>query len=238
MTTVVHLLSAGAVKGLVLALQPDFKRAHDVRFECHFGAVGAMRDRLITNDACDLIILTAAMIAKLIDEGLVASDTAAKIGDVETGIAVPAVTNVAGVTAMPRIGNADALRSALTDARRIYLPDPEKATAGIHFAKVLQQLGILDAVRGRLEPYPNGATAMHELAARAPAGSIGCTQVTEINYSEGVTLVGALPPEFSLKTTYSVGVCVNGSQPRLARMFAALLAGPESASLRRQGGFL
>lgn len=118
------------------------------------------------------------------------------------------------------------------------MPDPEKATAGIHFADVLRRLGIYESVRQRLEPYPNGATAMRAMADSGDSDLIGCTQVTEINYTEGVRLVGVLPPEFSLRTTYSVGVCVSGSQPTLAREFAALLAGPESASLRKQGGFI
>ena len=232
MTTTIYVLSAGAAKGLVLALQPDFKRVNDVRFECQFGAVGAMHDRLIAGDDCDLIVLSAAMLARLVDEGRVAADTVTKIGDVETGIAVPAGSP------KPRVDNADALRSALNNARRIYLPDPEKATAGIHFANVLKQLGIYQSVRERLEPHPNGATAMRAMADSRDDHLIGCTQITEINYTEGVILVGALPPEFSLKTTYAVGVCIGSSQPELARAFAASLGGPESAELRRQGGFL
>jgi hypothetical protein len=55
----------------------------------------------------------------------------------------------------------------------------------------------------RCRTFPNGATAMRELAAAGTPRSIGCTQVTEIRYTEGVDLVGALPPPFELATVYT-----------------------------------
>ena len=45
----------------------------------------------------------------------------------------------------------------------MYLPDPERSTAGVHFVKVLRDLGIHDAVAARLRAFPNGAMAMREL---------------------------------------------------------------------------
>ena len=139
---------------------------------------------------------------------------------------------------MPDISDASKLRSALLDARGIYLPDPERATAGIHFANVLRTLGIYDSVRQRLRPFPSGATAMRMMADAGEPDLIGCTQVTEIRYTAGVTLVDLLPKEFDLATTYSLAVCSNAAQPELAQEFASLLTGPESRELRVQGGFV
>ena len=80
----------------------------------------------------------------------------------------------------------------------IYFPDPKQATAGIHFAKVLERLGIAHDVAARLQPHPNGATAMRELSQSRDARPIVCTQVTEILATPGVTLVGPLPKGFEL----------------------------------------
>ena len=80
----------------------------------------------------------------------------------------------------PPVGDAAALRAALLGADAIYFPDPKLATAGIHFAKVLDRLGIGRDVTMRLRPYPNGATAMRALAGARSERPIGCTQVTEI----------------------------------------------------------
>lgn len=232
MTTTLHIISAGAAKGLVQSLQPAFGAAHDVRFESQFGAVGAMRDRLLGGDPCDLVILSAALIETLAADGRVARDSIAAIGDVETGIAVPAGT------ASPRVDDASHLRDALAASSALYLPDPQKATAGIHFANVLKSLGLYDTVRDRLRPYPNGATAMRAMADAGDPRAVGCTQVTEILYTTGVTLVGVLPPEHSLKTTYSLAVSATAREPGPARAFAEVLTGPSSRAAREAGGFI
>ena len=54
--------------------------------------------------------------------------------------------------------------------------------------------------------FANGATAMRELAGAGDAGAIGCTQATEIRYTPGLALVGALPAPFALATVYSAAV--------------------------------
>lgn len=232
MQKIVHVLSAGAAKGLVLAMQQPFAAKHGSLFQSQFGAVGAMRDKLAAGEPCDLIILTAALIDALARVGDVRPESVAVLGDVETGIAVPATQSPSAVE------DADSLRAALVAARGIYLPDPERATAGIHFANVLRKLGIYDQVRERLRPFLNGATAMRAMADAAEGSLIGCTQVTEINYTEGVRLAGVLPPEFGLKTTYSLGVCTRAMEPALAAEFAGLLSGHESRDLRQKGGFI
>ena len=66
---------------------------------------------------------------------------------------------------------------------------------------------------------------------------IGCTQISEIKYTEGVTLVGPLPHEFELATVYSVAVSADTQQPELARRFARLLCGSEADSVRAEAGF-
>ena len=78
---------------------------------------------------------------------------------------------------------------------------------------------------------------MLELAKSTAPRLIGCTQITEINYTKGVMLVGPLPGEFDLSTVYSATVCTKARNPELAQRFVELLAGAESEDLREQGGF-
>ena len=98
----------------------------------------------------------------------------------------------------PDTSTPEALKAALLAADAIYFPDPLRATAGIHFADVMRQLGIHDELAPRFRTFPNGATSMWALAASNAPRLIGCTQVTEINHTEGVVLVGALPDRFEL----------------------------------------
>ena len=122
-------------------------------------------------------------------------------------------------------------------AQGIYFPDPDKATAGIHFMNVLKALGLDESLRDRFRVFPNGATAMGEMAKSQEPDLIGCTQVTEINYTPGVDLVANLPQEFELVTDYTLGVCTAAADPVLTQQLADTLSGAASAAIRRQGGF-
>jgi molybdate transport system substrate-binding protein len=226
-----HLLSGGAAKGVVGALADSFRAETGVAIEGQFGAVGVMKDRLLSGEPCDVVILTAAQIDQLGSSGHVVPGSGAPLGRVPTGIAVREGD------ALPDVSTDAAVAAALRAAKAIYFPDPERATAGIHFVNVLKQLGIYDAVTPHLRPYPNGATAMAQMAADNEPHSIGCTQVTEIKYTKGVTLVGPLPKALELITIYSAAVTTKAADPSRARELVALLTGPKSSAIRSAGGF-
>ena len=230
-----NILSAGAAQGVVMALAAQLKAETGAAINGTFGAVGAMRDKLLAGEACDLIILTQAQIAELSVHGQVLSNTAADLGTVRTGVAVRAGEP------LPAISTPDELRAALLAAEGIYFPDAIKSTAGIHFAKVIDSLGIRDEVESRLRTFPNGATAMramvNECAFEENSHLIGCTQVTEINNTPGAVLVGVLPREFELATVYSVGVCANAASMAVARRFVDMLTNDASIALRTKHGY-
>ena len=102
------------------------------------------------------------------------------VGLVETALAVRARRSTRS-----RPGIEAGLREALLASDAIFVPDTKASTAGIHVAKVLAQLGIADEVAARLKIFPNGATAMRELAASQARRPIGCTQSTEIISHQG-----------------------------------------------------
>ena len=226
-----RLLSAGAAKGLVEALAPTWRHETGAEIIATFGAVGAIKEALDAGAGCDVILLTQKMIAALADEARVQVDTVAPLGAVRTGIAVRDGDR------LPDISDAAALRGALVAANAIYFPDPARATAGVHFMKVLQSLGIDGDVVSHLRPFPNGATAMRALADEGQRGDIGCTQMTEIRYTRGVTAVGPLPPGLELTTVYAAAVTRDADDPDIAQRFVALLTGPRSKDLRVAGGF-
>jgi molybdate transport system substrate-binding protein len=226
-----RILSAGAAKGIVQALQQEFLLASGAGAQGTFGAVGMIREKLLANEPCDVIILTAAMIEELTQAGHVLAGSSAPLGRVRTGVAVRTGEP------LPDISNRDSLKASLLSCDGIYFPDPERATAGIHFVNVLKRLGIHEQLASKLRPYPNGATAMLKLAQTTEPALIGCTQITEIKYTEGVTLVGLLPEEFELSTVYSIAVCSKAAEAEIARRFVELLAGEKSQALRAEAGF-
>jgi molybdate transport system substrate-binding protein len=220
---ILHILSGGAAQGLVHALAPKFKTETGCDIDGTFGAVGAMREKLLAGAPADIVILTRALVKDLEDSGQVLPGSATDIGIVRTAGAVrqgdPA----------PAIGDVAAVRDALLAADGIYVPDLKLSTAGIHFGGMLESLGIRAQADKHLRVFPSGNIAMRELAS-AGGRPIGCTQVTEILNTPGVTLVGPLPKALELATVYTAGICRQTHMADLARRFATQMAGaPERA---------
>ncbi|TWB02066.1 molybdate ABC transporter substrate-binding protein [Bradyrhizobium stylosanthis] len=229
--TTVNILSGGAAQGLVRGLADAFKAQTGAGIDGEFGAVGIMADKLRAGTPADLVILTQALLAKLAEEKLVVPSAIADVGRVETSLAVR--SRDPRVTATTESD----LREVLRSADAIYVPDIKASTAGQHVAKVLNQLGIAYEVASRLKIFPNGATAMRELAMSTATRPIGCTQATEIIATDGIALSGALPPGCELVTMYTAGVTARAAHPKEAAALIALLTGADSKQLRQRAGF-
>ena len=230
--TSLSVLSGGAAQGLVASIATKFNAQTGLDLAGEFGAVGAMAQKLRQGMPTDIVILTAALVAKLVEEKLVVASSIADVGLVETALAVRQRDPLLMVR-----DEAD-LRRALLASDAIFVPDTEVSTAGIHVAKVLAQIGIADAIAPRLRIYPNGATAMRHLAASDALSPIGCTQSTEIISTEGIVLSGSLPPGCGLSTMYMAGVTTRAANPRHARVLIDLLTNADQRELRSRAGFL
>jgi molybdate transport system substrate-binding protein len=229
--TTLNLLCAGAAQGLVGALQARFKAQTGADIQARFGAVGAIKEALLEGAPCDVLVLTETLITGLVADGRLLAGSPALLGRVRTGVAVRAGTP------WPDVASAAGLKAALRAATGVYFPDALRSTAGIHFAKVMRELGVHDELAARFKTFPNGATAMRAMADSTEAKPIGCTQVTEIRYTPGVELVALLPAEFELATPYTAAVTTASAQASLAAQFITLLTSAEAAPLRSAGGF-
>jgi molybdate transport system substrate-binding protein len=191
-----------------------------------------MADKLRSGTPADIVVLTAAIIAKLAEENRIVPTSIADIGQVETAIAVRAGDPLIAIP------DAATLRAALLAADAIFVPDIRASTAGTHVAKLLQQLGIADDVTDRLKIFPNGATAMRCLAESDALRPIGCTQSTEIISTPGVVLSGSLPPGCDLSTIYTAAVTTRAANAKQAQSLIDLLIGADQDKLRQRAGFL
>jgi molybdate transport system substrate-binding protein len=226
------ILSGGAAHGLVASLEAKFKAMTGLDITGEFGAVGAMADKLRSGTPADIVVLTAAMVAMLARENHVVGASVTDIGLVETAVAIRAGDPPVSVR------DTAELRDAFLAADAIFVPDTKASTAGIHVAKVLQQLGIADEVAARLKIFPNGATAMRNLAASTAIRPVGCTQSTEIIGTSGVMLSGSLPRGCELSTVYTAAVATQAADAKHAQILIDLLSGADQRELRRLAGFL
>jgi molybdate transport system substrate-binding protein len=207
-----RLLAGGAAQPLVEQARDGFT------IDGTFSAVGAMRDKLLAGEPADIVILSRALVDGLAASGHVVAASMADVARVATAVAVRQGD------AVPAIGDKEGLAAALREADEIHFPDPAQATAGIHFAKVMRELGVWQQVEPRLRLAPNGNTAMRALAVSTAQRPIGCTQETEIRATPGIVLAGPLPPGCDLTTVYTAAIVSAAREPAEAARFLARLS--------------
>jgi molybdate transport system substrate-binding protein len=220
MSAPLNIISAGAAMGLAKQLLGDSVIGS-------FGAVGAMHDKFLANEPCDLLILARKQLDELQAEGALLAGSLTDIGYVKTGIAIRE-----GDVA-PTIHDTASLRAALQGASQVYAPDLVKSTAGQHVAKMLATLSIHTPV----SEHPNGAIAMKKMSESNDGYPLGCTQATEILYTPGVKLVGLLPPEFELSTLYSIAIPTRSQHPTDAQILLTRLVSSATIRTRQAAGF-
>ncbi len=245
-----RVISAGAAKGLIQDLEDHVCRVlsptSPLQLQCSFGAVGAMKDIFLseiqasrpTNWAGVVMISSESILLDLIESSLLEASSLTPVGWVST-----AVARLEGDQSIHAMHDEHALKEALLQSPIIYAPDTEKSTAGIHFKKVLNDLALWPTLKERVQNFPNGAAAMGQMAKDQIKGALGCTQVTEINYTPGVEVVSRLPQRFELNTLYSAARAKEDAKStlngHLADAFIDLVCGKhaEAQRARLEGGF-
>lgn len=209
----VRVLAAGAVQGAVLRLQSDPATAGAAKIDLMFDTVGALRDRVLRGEKADVAILSQAGIAALEKAGKV-DGQAVDLGRVSVALAVR------NGAPKPDVASANALKRALLSATSIAHADPARgATAGTHFARVLDQLGIAQQIQSRITVLPFGGDVIEGVA--QGRFEIGVSQSSEIVAHQGVLLAGRLPAPYDHHTRY-LAVKLGGAGARAEPALAFL----------------
>src|SRR5262245_32750514 len=176
----IRVLSAGAMRSLVTELGEAFKQETGHTLSMTFDTAGAQSKRLAGGEPADVVVLTDTVIEQLAGQGLVVAGSRADIARVGIGVAVREGAP------RPDIATPEALKQALLATKSLVYLDPAGgATSGIHFAGVLQRLGIADQVKSKTILIPTGYAA--EVVARGEA-EMCVHQISEILPVKGVTL--------------------------------------------------
>ena len=218
----VRVLSAGAMKAMVTELSEGFGKdtGHTVVITADTG--GGLRKRVEGGEQADVLVAPDAAMDALVKSNHAVAATRADLARTAIGVAVRQGAP------QPDISTVDAFKRALLEARSIVYNDPAiGATSGIHFASVLERLGIAEAVKPKTVLWKGGYAAEALVNGQA---ELRVHQISEILPVKGVTLVGPLPPEINKITTYAGALLASSPTPDAGRAFLAYLARPEFRS--------
>ena len=214
-----QVLSAGAMRSIVTDLGAAFEKETGHTLKFNFATVGVIKAKLAEATPVDVVIMTDEAMRDMARQGAVAEGTWTAIG--RTGIGV----GVRDGAPKPDIGSPEALKQTLLSTKSLVYVDPAQGgTSGIHFAGVLQKLGIAEAVKPKTTLVPGGYPA--ELVAKGDVELV-VHQISEIVPVKGVTLVGPLPKDLQKITVYAAGVTVPSKTKEPAKAFVAYLARPD-----------
>jgi molybdate transport system substrate-binding protein len=222
-----RILSSLAFRSVLDELAPLYEAQHASRLIVSYDPTALILGRIQTGERADIALLTADGIEGLLTSGVLRAGSRIDLADSEVGIAVKAGT------VKPDISSEAAVRRTLLAARSIAYS--KAGASGIFFAKVIEKLGIGEAIRNKTTIIPSGFTA--ELAADGRA-EIAVQQISELMVVPGIEIVGPLPPDMQERLTFSGGVFAEAADSAAAAEVLQFMARREFAVLYHRKGLL
>lgn len=214
-----------SLKEALIDLAPEFERHSPHKLQMHYGGGSELSKRIPTGVQGDLFIGPDEFSGPLTAQGALSDGSRVVIALSQTALAVRVGA------AKPDISTPDKLKAALLAAKTVSYSG---GASGIHFIKVLQTLGIADAVAAkRVVPKPGelvGAVVARD------AADIGVQQVSELLPVKGIQILDPLPQVLQQTIVYSASAFANSTQREAAREFVTFLrSGPAREVLREKG---
>ncbi|MEU3607053.1 substrate-binding domain-containing protein [Streptomyces sp. NPDC035033] len=218
-------LSSMATRPLLADLSEHIRHTH--KLPVHFDSAGGVEiaRRVREGAEADLLVLADGALAELEKEGHILRGTSRPLWISQVVAAV-----AEGATAPALDSEAD-LRTALTSAKGIAYSTGPSGTALI---ALITRLGLADTLSDRLVQAPPGVPAGSLLV--AGRADLAFQQHSELMDLAGVTIVGPLPGDTSISSTFSGAVLGTSSQPGRAGEVLDLLGSDAASKAARSRG--
>ncbi|MBS0524303.1 MAG: substrate-binding domain-containing protein [Proteobacteria bacterium] len=223
------VFSSIAVQPALEELLPKFIEATGIRPDFTWNTAPALIARLRAGETADLMILNRAGMDAMQREDRILA------GSEVTLASSPAAVAVKAGAPHPDIATAEALKRTLLAARSISYSDPRAGGAsGIHFAKVIEQMGIAREVAARNRFPPPGGLCARFL----PTGEVelAIQQMPELKQVAGIEIVGPLPRPYELVTVFVAGIEKASARAAEAKALVDFLRTPAAADVFREKG--
>src|SRR5262249_12515628 len=146
----VRVLTAGAYKGVLVALVPEFEKSTGHKVVLDNDTAGALQKRISGGEAVDLAVITPR-----------AGGAPAKGGKVAGRPVNPGRGGIGGGVKegrpVPNVATVDAFKQALLAAKSVAYIDPASGgSSGIYLANLFEKMGIADQVKPKAKLKQGG----------------------------------------------------------------------------------
>jgi molybdate transport system substrate-binding protein len=213
----IDVLSTLALKGVLVEIADEFRALTGLSFTATYKSTNMALNLIAQGATADLAIITREAIDRLVREGIIVTGSTADLAQSGVGIAVRAGAP------KPDISTVEALRRTLLETKSIAFS--RLGASGIHFAEVIERLGIADEVRRKANISD---TYVGEVAARGET-ELAVQQISELMPVAGIDIIGPLPGEMQKISVFAAGIFRAAKNPDAAKKLIAFLAAPKLA---------
>jgi molybdate transport system substrate-binding protein len=208
-------------------IKPKFEAESGSALDIDWRPTAAIMKSIEAGDRADVIIGIDNSMDKLVEARIVQPQTRVMLADSILGVGVKAGAR------RPDISNLEAFKRAMVEARGVAYS--KAGASGIYFARLIERLGIAEAVNARAVIIPMGFTAERVASGEA---ELAVQQVSELMTVPGIDIVGPFPPEVQTVTRFDAAIFAEAANPDGAAAFLAALTSPAAAKAYGDGGLV
>lgn len=209
----VKVMSDGPLRPALVQIAEAFRRESGNQVEFVFGTSPVVHKKVADGEAADVLIIQPNFVAELVKSGKVVAGDHPVVGRVGLGLAARADGPARDIS------TTEAFKQALLNADSLIF---NNVASGNHFAKVLERLGIAEAVKSKIvraEP-----AVVFDRVIKGTGNDIGVGTIPLINSTKGLRLIGPLPAEVQSYIVYAAAPMTNSTSPQAGEAFINFLA--------------
>jgi molybdate transport system substrate-binding protein len=137
--------------------------------------------------------------------------------------------------AKPDLSTPEKVKQVMLNSRAITHATPGATPSGTHMGKLVEQLGIADAMKGKIIHRPALEGGVQLVASGEAA--IGFYPKSEVVNTDGLSVVGPLPAAIQLTTIYGAAVTAASPASDAAAAFIKFMSDPAHRAAWAHAGF-
>jgi molybdate transport system substrate-binding protein len=210
-------------------LLPQIEKLAGRKLNVTWGTAAALVKRIQAGEQADVYILVHQSYEVLAKDGKAAAGTQSIFASSGMGVAVKAGAP------KPDISTPEKFKAALLAAKSVSYSNPAGGGAsGVHFGKVMERMGITDAIKAKAKYAAVGVNSATLVA--SGEAEMAVAQKPEAMAIAGTEYVGDLPGDYNNVTLYTAGVAADTKQPDAAKAVVKFLTAPEAQSFFKKKG--
>ena len=227
------VLSAVGMRHVLVELAATFEQATGHRLKMTFDSGAMIVRRIERGEAADVIFVPHDAARQLAQSRKAVESSLTDLASSRVGVAVRAGA------ARPDISSPEALKQTLLRAKSISRPDPAQGgSSGLHIQKVLERLGIADAVAAKtvLSSRPDREDEMPARRVARGEAEIALHQVQELLAVPGVVVLGPLPGDLDATFLFSAVLVSGTTRANPGKQLVTFLTTPQAQAVMTRLG--